>query len=49
MLTEALMTTTLMHREISRLIDRNKPLLSYQEVNRAHTMFWLDLLSPDYS
>jgi AcrR family transcriptional regulator len=46
MITAALMTTTLMHREISRLIDRNKPLLSYQEVNRAHANFWLDLLTP---
>jgi AcrR family transcriptional regulator len=46
MITAALMTTTLMHREISRLIDRNKPLLSYQEVNRAHANFWLELLTP---
>lgn len=46
MTTAALMMTTLMHAEISRLIDSNKPLLNYQEVNRAHVRFWLDLLAP---
>ncbi|MGD0511596.1 MAG: TetR/AcrR family transcriptional regulator, partial [Candidatus Micrarchaeaceae archaeon] len=46
MLTSALMMTTLMHATISRLIDHNKPLLNYQEVNRAHARFWLDLLAP---
>jgi len=45
-LTAALMTTTLTHTEISRLIDKNKPLLNYQERNRAHARFWLDMLAP---
>jgi len=49
MLTAALMMTTLMHATISRLIDHNKPLLNYQEVNRAHAKFWLDLLAPRVS
>jgi AcrR family transcriptional regulator len=45
-LTTALMMTTLTHAEISRLIDKDKPLLNYQERNRAHTRFWLDMLAP---
>lgn len=49
MLTTALMMTTLTHATISPLIDHSKPLLSYQEVNRAHTRFWLDLLAPKAS
>lgn len=46
MLTVAIMMTTLMHATIARLIDHNKPLLNYPEVNRAHARFWLGLLAP---
>ena len=46
LLTAALMMTTLTHAEISRLIDKDKPLLNYQERNRAHARFWLDMLAP---
>ena len=49
MLTAALMMTTLMHTTISRLIDHHKPLLNYQEINRAYARFWLDLLEPRVS
>lgn len=45
-LTAALMMTPLTHQEISRLIDKNKPLLNYQERNRAHARFWMDMLAP---
>jgi len=45
-LTAALMMTTLTHAGISRLIDKNRPLLNYQERNRAHARFWLDILAP---
>ncbi len=43
LLTVALMMTTLTYAEVSRLIDKNKPLLNYQERNRAHARFWLDI------
>ena len=45
-MTVALMMTTLTHAEISRLIDKNKPLLSHKEKNRAQARFWLDMLAP---
>ena len=44
--TVALMMTTLTHAEISRLFDKNEPLLSRQEKNRARARFWLDMLAP---
>ena len=46
MLTAALMMTSLTHAEVSRLIDRNKPILNYQEKNRAQARFWLEILTP---
>lgn len=45
--TAALTLTTLMHPEVSRLIDGGK--LSYsdgREAGRAYSRFWLDVLSP---
>jgi len=36
----------LTHAEISRLIDKNKPLFNHQERNRAQARFWLDMLAP---
>ena len=48
-MTVALMMTTLTHAEISRLIDKNKPLLSHKEKNRAQARFWLDMLAPRMS
>lgn len=44
--TAALMMTTLTHAEVSRLIDKNRPLLNHQERNRAQARFWLDMLAP---
>lgn len=44
--TVALTMTALTHTEISQLIDKNKPLLSHQERNRAQARFWLDMLAP---
>lgn len=45
-LTVALTMTTLTYAGISRLIDKNRPILNAHEVNRAHTRFWLDVLAP---
>jgi AcrR family transcriptional regulator len=47
--TVALTMTILTHLEISRLIDKDKPLLNHQEKNRAETRFWLDMLAPGMS
>lgn len=44
--TAALAMTALTHAEISRLIDKNKPLLNHKEMNRAQARFWLDMLAP---
>jgi AcrR family transcriptional regulator len=44
--TAALTMTALTHAEISRLIDKNRPLFNHQERNRAQARFWLDMLSP---
>ena len=44
--TVALMMTALTHTEIALLIDKNKPLLSQKEKNKAQVRFWLDLLAP---
>ena len=44
--TAALTVTALTHAGISRLIDKNKPLLNHQERNRAQVRFWLDMLAP---
>jgi AcrR family transcriptional regulator len=44
--TVALMMTTLMHMEISQLINKDKPLLNRQERHRAQVRFWLDMLAP---
>jgi len=44
MVTVALTMTALMHTEISNLIDKDKPLLSQKDKNRAQAKFWLDLL-----
>jgi AcrR family transcriptional regulator len=44
--TAALTMTALTHAEISRLIDKNKPLLNHQERHRAQARFWLDMLVP---
>jgi len=46
-MTVALMMTTLTHAEISRLIDKDKPLQNHQEKNRAQARFWLDMLAPE--
>lgn len=47
MLTAALTMTTLMHPEISTLINRNKfTYRNTQEAGRAYARFWLDLLVP---
>jgi AcrR family transcriptional regulator len=46
-LTSALMMTTLMHPEISKLIKSNKPSKrSNPKASRAYANFWLDLLAP---
>lgn len=45
-LTAALTMTALTHAEISRLIDKDKPILSHKEKNRAQARFWLDMLTP---
>ena len=45
-LTAALITTSLTHAKVSLLIDKNKPVLNYQEKNRAQARFWLDMLAP---
>jgi AcrR family transcriptional regulator len=47
--TAALMMTTLTHAEVSRLIDKNRPLLNHKERNRAQARFWLDMLAPRMS
>lgn len=47
--TAALAMTALTHAEISRLIDKNKPLLNHQEMNRAQARFWLEMLAPRIS
>jgi AcrR family transcriptional regulator len=44
--TVALTMTALTHEGISHLIDKDKPLLSHQEKNRAQARFWLDVLAP---
>ena len=44
--TVALMMTSLTHAEVSRLIDKDRPLLKHQESNRAQAKFWLDMLAP---
>jgi AcrR family transcriptional regulator len=44
--TAALTMTALTHAEVSRLIDKNKPLVNHQERNRAQARFWLDILAP---
>lgn len=44
--TAALTMTALTHAEISRLIDKNKPLVNHQERSRAQARFWLDILAP---
>jgi AcrR family transcriptional regulator len=46
MLTAALMMTSLTHAEVSQLIDKDKPILNYQERNRAQATFWLNMLTP---
>jgi AcrR family transcriptional regulator len=46
LLAVALMMTTLTYAEISRLINKDKPILNYQEKNRAQARFWLDILAP---
>jgi len=46
LLTGALIMTSLTRDEVSRLIDKSKPVLNYQEKNRAHARFWLDMLAP---
>lgn len=45
-LTAALMMTSLTHAEIRRLIDKDQPILNYNERNRAYARFWLDMLAP---
>lgn len=44
--TVALTMTALTHAEIAHLIDKDKPLLSHSEKNRAQARFWLDMLAP---
>lgn len=44
--TVALTMTALTHTEIAHLIDKDKPLLSHKEKNRAQARFWLDVLAP---
>lgn len=44
--TVALTMTALTHAEIAHLIDKDKPLLSHKEKNRAQARFWLDMLAP---
>jgi AcrR family transcriptional regulator len=47
MLTAALMTTSLMHPGISKLIEGDHPAYSNSmEAGRAHAHFWLELLTP---
>lgn len=45
-LTTALMMTSLTHGQISRLIDKNMPLLNRLEKNRAQAKFWMEMLAP---
>jgi len=48
-LTAALMMTTLLHPEISRLIEGDRSLhRNGQETGRAYTRFWLDLLCQNW-
>lgn len=42
----ALTMTALTHTKVAQLIDKNQPLLSHQERNRAQARFWLELLAP---
>jgi len=44
--TVALTMTALTHTEVAHLIEKNRPLLSHQERNRAQAKFWLDMLAP---
>jgi len=46
LLAVALMMTALTYAEISRIIDKDKPILNYQEKNRAQARFWLEMLAP---
>lgn len=46
MVTVALTMTALTHSEMAHLINKDRPLSSYQERNRAQARFWLDLLAP---
>jgi AcrR family transcriptional regulator len=46
LLTAALMMTSLTYPKISRLLDKDKPLLNHQEKNRAQARFWLHILEP---
>jgi hypothetical protein len=46
MLTAALVMTSLLHPEISKLIGGQTPKLNSQEAGRAYSGFWLDLLTP---
>jgi len=46
MLTAALTMTSLTIAEVSRLIDKDKPILNYQEKNLAQAKFWLATLMP---
>jgi AcrR family transcriptional regulator len=45
--TVALTMTALTYAEIAHLIDKDKPLLSHKEKNRAQARFWLDMLAPE--
>ncbi|MGA2888116.1 MAG: TetR/AcrR family transcriptional regulator [Terracidiphilus sp.] len=50
MLTSALIMTVLAHQGIYNLIDGNKPVYSNsQGTYRAHSRFWLDLITPKVS
>jgi len=46
-MTAALTMTALTYEGISRLIDKQKPLINRMVRNRVHAQFWLDMLAPE--